>query len=545
MTFEIPEDISALDAAAIQAAIDAAMQEASAIDGEADELSTEQVDRLTALATFVRDARNRAGELAAEAESRRTAAADARALLAPVAEETEETTAEDNEEAAAETESEVEGPQETKVTASAKRQVVAAAAKKAPKVETKTVSLVASADVPGHATGAAFSDMAQVGTAMLRKLESLPKNRLGGKDGMRQRYSVASIERESVQTDGLSQTAFGRDDMALLQAASKESRLPGGSLVAAGGWCAPSETIYDICTTATTDGLINLPETTINRGGIRYTSGPDFSAIYDEISDFCMTEQDVIDGQTKDCITVDCPDFVEVRLEACWLCIRVPLLTQAGYPEYVQAFIDQAVIANAHKMSARDVTKILAGSDPMDATGDYGNAIDPLAELELVAAYQRQAFAMSDSATLEILLPSWYKTVIRADLARRNGVDLTNVTDAQIQSYFGTRQLSVQWLKYMYPIQNDAGSLSLPATIEVPMYPAGTWVRGTKPVISLDAVYDSQSLSQNEYTAMFVEDGSLLAQMCYDSVKVTIPTCATGRTGAADLVDCVLGSASS
>lgn len=542
MTFKIPEDISALDAAALQAAIDTATQEAAAIDGEAEDLSNEQVEWLTALAGFVTVAREQIVTLAAETEARRTAAAEARKSLAPVADLPPEDGGEETEEE----DPEEEQPEDNKLPVAAgggRRQVVATASKKAPKVEPKTLSLIASADVPGISTGGQFSDMSAVSVAMQRKLDSLPKNRLGGSSGLRMRYAVASIERDSVRTDGLSQENFGRDDQALLQAARKESRLPGGSLTAAGGgWCAPSETIYDLCTTASTDGLLSMPETTINRGGIRYTSGPDFSAILDSITDFCMTEQDVIDGETKDCITVDCPDFIEARLEACWLCIKVPLLTQAGYPEYVRSFIDNAIVANAHKMSARDVLGIISGSTAVNATGNYGNATDTLSELELVATYQRQKFALADTTTLEVLLPSWFKTIIRADLARRADADLLSVSDAQITGYFTARQLNVQWLKYLYPITETAGALTIPATIDVPMYPAGTWVRGVKPVISLDAVYDSQSLAANEYTALFVEDGSLLAKMCYDSVKVTLGTCASGRTGAGDLADCVFGT---
>src|SRR6185369_16751697 len=80
-----------------------------------------------------------------------------------------------------------------------------------------------------------------------------------------------------------------------------ESRLPGGSLlasveldrkrikaeqperdaiVAAQGWCAPSETDYDICLQITTDGLADFPEVQARRGGIRHNTGLDFSTIF-------------------------------------------------------------------------------------------------------------------------------------------------------------------------------------------------------------------------------------------------------------------------
>jgi len=67
------------------------------------------------------------------------------------------------------------------------------------------------------------------------------------------------------------------------------------------------------------------------------------------------------------------------------------------------------------------------------------------------------------------------------------------------------------------------------------IYPAGTWVKGTTDVITLDAVYDSATLLTNEYTALFAEEGIALIQRCYDSYKVTVNTCTSGQTGAKDL----------
>ena len=71
------------------------------------------------------------------------------------------------------------------------------------------------------------------------------------------------------------------------------------------------------------------------------------------------------------------------------------------------------------------------------------------------------------------------------------------------------------------------------------VYPAGTFIRGSAPVISLDAVYDAASLTVNEYTGLFFEEGILLATRCYTPSLVTLSTCASGRTGAADNVACL------
>ena len=56
-------------------------------------------------------------------------------------------------------------------------------------------------------------------------------------------------------------------------------------------------------------------------------------------------------------------------------------------------------------------------------------------------------------------------------------------------------------------------------------------MRGTADVITLDAVYDTASLQQNMYTAIFVEEGTLLAERCFGACAVDIPVCASGKTG--------------
>lgn len=546
--FEIPEDINVLDADTLREKIDQAVAEAADLPTDPAELDDEQAERLVALSEFVKTGRE---EITAreEAASERTARVEAaRSALAPPEEAPAEEPAEEGEQPA-----ESAQTQEVVAASAAKtprRQVVAraagASAQATTEVETIRPSavLTASADVPGFAAGSGLDDLDHVGKAMLSRMDALPKHRIGGQRGVQNRHSVAQIDLSSARTDGLTQLNFGRDDMALLNAAARESRLPGGSLVAAGGWCAPSETLYDLCQIATTEGLIDLPSIQINRGGIRYTSGPNFAQIFEDVG-FCLTEQEVIDGELKTCIEVDCPEFVEERMDACGLCIRAGILTNVGYPEYVRSYIENALIAHQHKMSKRAIDKILADSTPLDAAGAFPTTIDSLGELELVAQYQRQAWRMSYNESMEILLPFWYKTVVRADLARRGGVDLINVSDAQIERYFADRMLHPQWLYNLFPLVNEGGEVSLPPTIEVPMYPAGTWIHGTTDVISLDAVYDSQSLLSNTYTALFAEEGWLLVPMCYESVKVTINTCATGQTGAADLTDCVFAAATS
>lgn len=555
MAFEIPGDISALDDAALEQAKNDALEQAQSYGEIADDdLTSEQLDEMVALADFVTAAR-------AEQTTRSEAAAERaeRAQAARAALTEPEAAAEDGEgegeQAAADAEAQAPEPVAAAAAASAgkapRRQVVARAATAAPKIEVPNArtaaALLASADVPGIPAGTKINDIRGLGEAAVSKMRTFPTQRVGGKRGTQIRGSVASIELGTGGAEKVRLSDYGTDHMAALAAAANEKRLPGGSLIAAGGWCAPSETLWDLCSIETTEGIIQLPEITVDRGGIRFMQRPDWSTIFNDPDfGFCLTEQDVIDGELKTCIEVDCPDWVEVRLDACGLCIKAGILTNSAFPEYVDQFIEMALIAHQHKMAKKAIDQMLDESDPLNAAGSFATAIDSLAELEFTAQWVRQNYRMSFGETLEAVVPFWYKGIIRADLARRTGQNAVNVSDAEIEGYFTQRGVSVQWVYNMEPLEkDDAGNVCVPPTIDILMYPAGTWVKGTQDVIQLDTIYDSTNILSNTYTALFVEQGWLLTERCFQSYKVTLNTCATGQTGAADLTDCVIAQCAS
>jgi hypothetical protein len=542
--FEIPDDITALSDEDLAGALSGALSAARAFENEGDDLTDEQVERLVALAGFATAARQAQAERVEAAAARADRAAAARAELAEPEPEPEPEPVVDPE---PEPEPAPE-PVAAGVLAAAPRvsvvsQAAAATGARTPAVPPRVLpALTASADVPGYSTGGKIDDLTDIGDAMVSRMRGLPTSRLGGTQGIRTRHSVAKVDLGPSRSDGLIQNNY-RDDNELLVAASKASRLPGGSLTAAGGWCAPSETLYDLCSIASTDGMLDLPTIQVNRGGIRFTKAPTFADIYAEAGGWNYTEAQVIAGVTKPCAEITCPPFQEVRLNALGLCIRAPLLTQAAYPELVRHWIEQLLIAHQHIVDAWRIGEIVDGSTALDATGDFQTTVDGIAKLEQIANWVRQSSRMPFNQALEMLVPFWFRTTVRADLARRTGVDMINVSDATIEAYFSARGIAIQWLYNFQPLVNTDGVVDTPDAVDVVVYPSGAWVSGTTDVISLDAVYDSTSLAANEYTALFAETGELIVNPCFDSYLVSLPTCASGRTGAADLATCTLSAA--
>lgn len=356
---------------------------------------------------------------------------------------------------------------------------------------------------------------------------------------LRQEFQIATIRKPLAP----GHTINGTDDVdTVMRRALNEKNLPGGSLTAAGGWCAPSETKYDLLEVESTDGLLSLPEVGVTRGGIRRTLGPKFSDIY-TATGFSFTEAQDIAGNynggpdtAKPCYTVDCPDFEDIRLNAAGLCINAGLLQAKGYPEVIARTVRGALVAHDHKMNQRIITAIAAGSDAVtvDTTGQ-GVTTSVLSTVELILESVRQDNRMADSTTVEAVLPKWARAALRADLALRQGVDLISVSNTRLDAYFRERNANVQ---YVYDWQNLAAGPAYPATLKFLAYPAGTWVRGTSEVINLDTIYDSVNLSHNNFVALFSEEGWFAAKMGWDSRVVTVDLCVNGAVGAAVDITC-------
>lgn len=520
-------EVRAASVAAVEAlsddASDAAITEAETLADHYDAVVAEQASRIEA------------------AEARATRAASLRERFAnepgpnadEEADDAEDDDAEDDEQDAEEPSSAEDSTEEAHViTQVPARATVSTLAKKVkrpakPAPIYAPVVITAAADVPDFATGSKIDTFDKVGTAVVNRMKGFGTPTGDGTFESLQHYGVASF-----RLDFPDELTIDRhsDDMEVLTHAANEHRLPGGSLTAAGGWCAPSEVIYDLCGGASTDGMVSLPEVNVKRGGIKYTRGPDFSALYS--AGFCQTEAQAIAGTTKPCYEVPCPSFTEVRLDVCGICIKVPILTNAAYPELVRAFLSEAMVAHQHAMNAKVLGAVatLAGT-AASFTGLGAVSSDTLEALLLAGANIRQKYRLGLNQSLEAILPYWAKDVILVDLNRRSGV--TRATDADVAAIFSAAGINVQ---YVYDWEElPANADAWPDTIPALVYPAGAIIKGVADVINLNAVYDAASLAQNIYTALFFEQGVLVAPMCRDVEAIEIPVCTAGRTGDHDL----------
>lgn len=402
------------------------------------------------------------------------------------------------------------------------------------------------ADVPGFAadSDASFEDLA---VALDRRLQGFNSGAYAAAAragrAMSERHSLAAVRKHFDERATVSSPESADAAMAF---AVNEKNLPGGSLVAAGGWCAPSETVYDLLEGESRDGLISLPEINVTRGGIKFTKGPKFADLYAAPS-FNFTEEEAKAGKyaptsatdptnkvgPKPVYRVPCTDFEDVRLSAAGLHIQANLLQQRGYPELVARTIRGALVAHEHKMSERIIAAMESQSTAvsMDA-GQIGAAAPILTAIELQVEHYRYAQRLSRSTTLEAVFPYWVHGAIRTDLSRREGVDLIDINDARIDAWFRSRGVNPQFVYDWQALTGDASAFKAwGASLKFLLYSAGTFVKGGQDVITLDTVYDSTLLGQNDYTALFTEEGYLVAKRGHDARVVTVPLNPNGGTG--------------
>lgn len=403
----------------------------------------------------------------------------------------------------------------------------------------KPIAITAAADVPQFANGQTLEGLEQVAKAVINRARGFSPPSGDGTSVSLQQFGTAMFNLEF--EDDLIVDRM-EDAQEVMKRAADEHRLPGGSLVAAGGWCAPSETVYDLDQDATTEGMLSLPEIAVRRGGIRYAQSPVFADFYANPG-FIQTEAQAIAGTTKPCVEVPCPSFTEVRLDAEGICIKVPILTNAAYPEVVSNFISGTLIAHQHWINANVIGRLVTFAGAARVLPGVGSTVnDTMGGLELLADQNRQTYRLSMNLSMEVVVPFWVKGALRSDLAARTG-QLTPVTDQQIAAHFSARRLNVQYVYDWQPLPTvDVGgtagtdeSLTYPTTFNALMYPAGTFVKGTSDVINLNTVYDAASLAVNTYTGLFAEQGLLVAKMKNKADLVTLPVCSAGRTGAHDL----------
>jgi hypothetical protein len=450
------------------------------------------------------------------------------------------------------------GPQRSNGAAEVVRRAAGLSATQAaapdPKVQTaSTLQTVIAVDMPGRSlhAGANVPGIDALAEAFIDRAKSIPATAMGKGAP---RYQVASIKNEFSHTVD-DRTSPAQIERLVRDLTSKDRQ---ESLLAGGGWCAPSEIKYDLFNISDTpSGMIDLPTVGVSRGGIMYPTSPAISDVFytagasnaaSGMGGFAFAFSNASDpwlwSETDDILTVTgsvnkptlrvpCASFNTTRLEAYGLTLTAGNLTDSAYPEATQNFLRLLRNAYAHAMNARLISLMqtastnsigIGGSSTMTAFNGIMNGV------ELAAVDYRNKFAMSDTAVLECVLPTWVLANIRADLAWRTYGDdsMLSVPDSVITGMFADRGIAVQFVSDWQVRgsgqfgQSAANVTAWQTTAKFMLYAAGTFLHGTGLSLDLGIVRDSILNAENDFTAAWAEEAHLIAKVGHESRLYTV-----------------------
>jgi hypothetical protein len=398
--------------------------------------------------------------------------------------------------------------------------------------------LVASADIPGRVGNARIGGIMELTSLVGDRAKMLPLTR-----GKPNYVPVAKLIRDFRYKLNLDSTPDEIDEV--LTAATDV-----GALVAAGGWCAPSEISYDFFNVVCEDGLLDIPSVgVLNRGGFRYPTSPTIAEIFADANVlWSWTEaqdQSAADnGDSKTCARVACPEFDEVRAACDGLCVTAGNLTDYAYPEMVANFLRLVMAARAHRTNQTVLAALESASTGVNMAGSgEGTTAAILNSIDLQAYDYRERFRMCEDAILEAVFPRWAIGAIRADLANRQGLALFSVNAGMIADWFNERNVRAQFVADWQsgftgdPVGSPVAiATAWPTTVDYLLYAPGTFVRGQALQLDLGVVRDSTLNAKNDHTAAWMEDCYAIAEVGHESRIVTTDVCTAGVTGAAELV---------
>jgi hypothetical protein len=429
----------------------------------------------------------------------------------------------------------------------------------APAVPPRRLQVHAGADIPRVPRGGALEDLDALVFAVQERAKSLPVTTTQPRGGWLEYDQVPGAIVASLHNDHYEHVVDGeRTSEAEFEELWHElvTQEKAEALLAAGGWCSPSETRYDFYNVVCTDGLLDLPAFGVNRGGVKYPVSPSYADVYTgqamsvTTQPWLWTETDdisaVTGSPTKPCVRVPCPTFEEKRLECYGICLTAGNLTDDAYPEATRNYLRYLLSVFEHATNARYMAQLVALSSAVITGGPAAPgaiSIDLPAAVEWAGIDYRTRYGMCDRDVLEAVFPFWIRAPIRTDIAARTGREALDVTDAEIDRLFTVRGIRPQWVKdWQVRGTNQPGGATpgrlYPTSVDYVIYAAGTFMRGNGLALDLGVVRDSTLNARNDFTAAWMEECHLIAKFGHESRLYRTAICAAGRTGAANLADC-------
>lgn len=397
--------------------------------------------------------------------------------------------------------------------------------------------ITAAAALPGHSPGSVIQ-LSDVSSAIHIRAKAL-KSSGGG------RHNAAYYELPFHETQIVHNATSLPEGSAAVRTAADQNRLEGKSVVASGGWCAPSETVYTLTDSSCPDGLWTAPEIRLTRGGLNYY--PDIPLDNALLADLTWEHSEAADiaGMEKPCYHIGCPDPLSMRCTAIGVCLEAGILTEQFFPELIDDYRNKAMVAHEIRKARFVLNQALTSPMTTNVITEptFGALSAVFAQVALQVVDMQERYNLCESVSLEIVFPYWAKNLFLADIARQNGVTADDVRESAITNLFARLGVFVQFVRGIAPrVPNQIGgtepATEWPGAIPFFLYPAGSIQVGRSAQIELGVIYDSEKIKTNDHTALFTEECIGIITRGPQYRYVVVPVCPDGATGDQVSLDC-------
>jgi hypothetical protein len=243
-------------------------------------------------------------------------------------------------------------------------------------------------------------------------------------------------------------------------------------------------------------------------------------------------------------LTVEAAAENTVATDAVTLQLQFGNLATRAYPELISRHNELGLIQHAREAEQNLLTKIASSSTAVTTTNLIGFGRDFLVQIGRAASAYRSRNRLEADAPLRIIIPTWVKDAMAADLALAMPGDNTLNAYAEIDAYIASRGVIVSYSLD----QNVFGAQGATALVEFAdsftwyLFAEGTFLFLDGGTLDLGIIRDSTLVGTNDYK-MFVETFEGIAMVGVEALAVTSTINVNGA--AAALRDTLGGVASS
>ena len=361
-------------------------------------------------------------------------------------------------------------------------------------------------------------------------------------------------DRYTVNSDVEHNTGVFAEVAKAAQAEARRVAQGGNSLVAAGGFCAPAQPVYELFAVGGNGGGLTLPVVNAPRGRITYVQSPTYSdfrtnpAWYNAIGESYTAEDDAADEE-KNVFVIECPDTTTCEV------VAHPAITQASnfqgrfYPEFISRVMDVTMLGHFHRVNTFIINAMVNNSVDHNVANVQGGAyVQFFQALRFHTALMRETYRMDIGSVLELAMPHWVVDALAADRVARDATLDFSIARAAVMADINSMGVRVQEV-YDWQGQNLSGDQpgttalgNFPASVDVLLWIPGSAVRLDGGTLNLGEVRDSTLNNTNNYQT-FVETWE---QVCFPGplpwLLDGIQICPTGGTGNRVTITCATGS---